>query len=246
VPQGDALADALNDWGVTIHSDLVAVHEVVKTPSRASDPIEDALRVPMFFVIREYGDHMLTQPLRSLDSLFFPITPIETTPKAGYKTARILPVPQTLKIWGESNVEAAMNSDDVKYDPPKGAAKGGDMSPPLFGGAVVEKEGGGRLVVVGCINFIANQILGFRDPGLAQQGIYVYRFPGNSELFMNSVFWLARQETMISISPTAMEVSRIKEMNNGMLGFWRVGVLLVLLPALVIAAGIVVFVKRRD
>ena len=42
---------------------------------------------------------------------------------------------------------------------------------------------------------------------------------------------------MISISPTAMEVSRIKEMNNGVLGFWRVGVLLILLPALVIGAG---------
>jgi hypothetical protein len=134
----------------------------------------------------------------------------------------------------------------VKYDPPKGAAKGGDMSPPLYGGAVVEKEGGGRLIVFGCIQFALNQIIGIPDPNLARQGILVARFPGNSELFLNSVFWLARQEPMISISPTAMEVSRIKEMSNGVLGFWRVGVLLILLPALVIVAGIMMFVKRRD
>jgi hypothetical protein len=139
-----------------------------------------------------------------------------------------------------------MNGEEVKYDPPKGAAKGADMSPPLYGGAVVEKDGGGRLVVVGCIQFALNQIIGIPDPKLAQQGILVARFPGNSELLLNSVFWLARQEPMISISPTAMEVSRIKEISYGALAVWRVGVLLILLPCLVIVAGIVMFVKRRD
>jgi len=246
MPNGDALADALGDWGVSVHTDLVAVHEAIKSSAQATDMIEDAVRRQTFFVLREYGDHMLTQPLRSLDSLLFPITPIETTPRAGYKTTRILPVPQTLKIWGESNIDAAENGDEVKYDPPKGAARGGDMSGPIYGGAVVEKEGGGRLVVVGCINFIANQLIGFPDPNMARQGIFVSRFPGNSELMMNSIFWLAHMEPMISISPTAMEVSRIKEINKGALEFWRVGVLLVLLPALVIVAGVVMFVKRRD
>jgi hypothetical protein len=246
MPNGDAVPDALGEWGVTVHTDTVAVHEQVKSTGRSSDPIDEALRVQMIFVIHDYGDHMLTRPLKSLDSLMFPILPIETQARAGYKTTRILPVPQTLKIWGETNVEGAMNGEEAKYDAPKGAARGGDMSPPLYGGAVVEKDGGGRLIVLGCIQFALNQIIGIPDPKLAQQGILVARFPGNSELFLNSVFWLARQEPMISISPTAMEVSRIKEMNSGVLGVWRVGVLLILLPCLVIAAGIVMFVKRRD
>jgi len=246
MPNGDAMPDALGEWGVTVHTDTVAVHEQVKSTGRSSDPIDEALRVQMIFVIHDYGDHMLTRPLKSLDSLMFPILPIETQARPGYKTTRILPVPQTLKIWGETNVEGAMNGEEAKYDAPKGAARGGDMSPPLYGGAVVEKDGGGRLIVFGCIQFALNQIIGIPDPKLAQQGILVARFPGNSELFLNSVFWLARQEPMISISPTAMEVSRIKEMNSGVLGVWRVGVLLILLPALVIVAGIVMFMKRRD
>jgi hypothetical protein len=246
MPNGDAMADALSEGGVTVHTDAVAVHEAVKSSQRSSDPIEEALRVPMIFVIRDYGDHMLTQPLKSLDSIMFPILPVEISNKQGYKATKILPVPQTLKVWGEGNVEAAMNGDDVKYDAPKGAAKGGDLPPPLYGGAVVEKDGGGRVVVFGCIQFALNQIINIPDPKLAQQGIFVSRFPGNAELFLNSVFWLARQEPMISISPTAMEVSRIKEINNGALAVWRVGVLLILLPALVIGAGIFMFVKRRD
>jgi len=43
--QRDAMADALNEWGVTVHTDAVAVHEAVKSPQRSNDPIEEALRV---------------------------------------------------------------------------------------------------------------------------------------------------------------------------------------------------------
>lgn len=246
LPNGDALAEALDEWGVKVHTDTIAVHEQVKSSGSAANPIEDALRMQFIFVIRDYGDHMLTKPLSSLESIMFPIVPIETSAKAGYTTTRILPIPQTLKIWGETSVEQAMNGDEVKYDPPKGAMKGGDMPGPLYGGAVVEKNGGGRVIVYGCIQYALNQMIGIPDPNLARQGIMVSRFPGNSELFLNSVFWLSRQEPMISISPTAMEVSRIKEINKGVLGFWRVGVLLVLLPALVVVAGVMMFMRRRD
>ena len=45
------------------------------------------------------------------------------------------------------------------------------------------------------------------------------------------MFWLAKMEPMIAISPAAMEVSRIEPMSPGVQGFWRTGVLLVGLPA---------------
>jgi len=243
VPQGESMAEALDEWGVTIHTEAVAVHEALKTTAKSADIIDEYLRAPPVFTIKEYGDHMLAKPVKSLESFLWPILPIETQPKAGYTSTKIIPIPQTLKIWGETNLED-MSSDKLKYDPPKGASKSGDMAPPLWGGAVVEKSGGGRIVVLGCIQTVFDQFL--MIPDLSVPGRRVARFPGNSELFLNSVFWLSHQEPMISISPTAMEVSRIKEMNNGTLGFWRVGVLLILLPALVVVAGVVMFVKRRD
>jgi hypothetical protein len=246
LPNGDAMAEALDEWGVKVHTDTVAVHEQVKGGTSSGGTIEDALRMPMIFVLRDYGEHMLTKPLSSLEGIIFPIVPVETTSKVGYTSTRVLRVPETLKVWGETNVEAAMNGDEVKYDPPKGATRGGDTPPPLYGGTIVEKQGGGRLVVYGCIQFALNQMIAYPDERLARQGIFVARFPGNSELFLNSVFWLARQEPMISISPTAMEVSRIKEIPKGVLGVWRVGVLLVLLPLLVVGAGVFMFMRRRD
>ena len=51
---------------------------------------------------------------------------------------------------------------------------------------------------------------------------------------------------MIAISPAAMSVSRIGPMSRPAAGFWHVGVLLIGLPALVLAAGAAAYVSRRD
>ena len=58
-----------------------------------------------------------------------------------------------------------------------------------------------------------------------------------------SAHWAA---AWIAISPAAMEVSRIGPISPGMLQFWRVGVLLIGLPALVLLAGVGVYWSRRD
>jgi hypothetical protein len=51
---------------------------------------------------------------------------------------------------------------------------------------------------------------------------------------------------MIAISPNAMEVSRIADMSDTKLNAWRVGLLLVGLPGLVILSGIGMYFARRD
>jgi hypothetical protein len=113
----------------------------------------------------------------------------------------------------------------------------------------VRKDGGGaRVVAIGGLELAINDIVTLPDPKLLQRErpIVVARFPGNGELIANSVFWLAKLEPLIAISPAAMEVSRIKPMSDGTLKAWRVGALLVGLPGLVIAAGALVYFARRD
>ena len=69
------------------------------------------------------------------------------------------------------------------------------------------------------------------DPKMAkQQKVDVARFPGNGELFTNSVFWCAHQERMIALSPSALDTARIEPIKPGMLNFWRFGVVLVACP----------------
>jgi hypothetical protein len=53
-------------------------------------------------------------------------------------------------------------------------------------------------------------------------------------------------DSMIALSPAALQVSRISDMSSGVLGFWRIGVLLVLLPLGVLAGGVGMYLSRRD
>jgi hypothetical protein len=245
-PRSDPLAAVLDEWGVKIDPDHVIVHEPVTGATNASDFIEQAQKQPIIFFIKQFGDHPLTRPVNGLEGVILPMIPVTAQAKAGYKAASLIPVPQTLKIWGESDISAAMSGGNIQYDAPKPPEKGGDLPPPFNAGAAVEKDGGGRLVVFGSVEFAMDNILTIPDPGLLQQRIYAARFPANGELFMNSIFWLSKQDAMIAISPAAMDAARVGDISKGTLNFWRVGVLLIGLPLLVVIAGALMYVNRRD
>jgi len=121
-----------------------------------------------------------------------------------------------------------------------------DVPQPVFAGAIAEKKDKGRLVVIGCENFITNMLLELTDPKLERSKVRVARFPGNSELFTNSIFWLARNEKMIALSPSALDTARIQPVSRGTLNFIRVGLVWIGLPLLAIVAGIFAWLVRRD
>ena len=59
------------------------------------------------------------------------------------------------------------------------------------------------------------KFLDLPDPQIARdEGRFVARFPGNGELCANSVFWAARMDSMIALSPNALQVSRIGNMSK--------------------------------
>ena len=85
-----------------------------------------------------------------------------------------------------------------------------------------------RVVVFGDSDFAAN----------AYSGV-----PGNANLFTNAVNWLAQQENLIAIRPTAAEDRRVamtpRQQTATMLGS------IFVLPALIFAAGIFIWWRRR-
>jgi ABC-type uncharacterized transport system involved in gliding motility auxiliary subunit len=246
-PQADDLHEALADWGISVDTHAIAVHEA--NPSQggpSGDMIEDAQRVPFIFVSNSYGDHPITRPLQSLDMLLLRMLPVSVTETKGVKATKLLPLPQG--AWGERDTEAASQGQPVTFEAAGKDGAAGDIPGPIFVGAAGEKDGGGRVVVIGGLELALNDIVTLPDSKLLQRErpILVARFPGNGELLANSVFWLARLEPLIAISPAAMEVSRIQPMSDGTLKAWRIGALLVGLPGIVIAAGAFVYFARRD
>jgi hypothetical protein len=240
--QGSDLAGVLKDWGVSVRTNTVAVHEPVRVDAAPVDDfIEDARRQPPIFVINEFGGpHPVTSTLHSLDAALVPMLPVEAPGADGAQVTRLLPVPQEPKSWGETDLSTLMRANaNPTLDPT-------DMPGPLYAGAAVQKKDKGRLVVIGSASFASNLMITIPDQRLARQGVIVSRFPGNGELFTNSVFWLAGMDNMIALSPSALDTPRIQPMSAGVLAFWRWGVLLTGLPIMALTAGLFVWIARRD
>lgn len=241
-PHADDLALAVSDWGIRIRTDAIIMHEPITAKgSEGEDFIEMARRMPWIHVLNSYGDSPFTKPLQSLDSAWIAPLPIQKSEKPlapGTTMSQILPIPNEPPSWGETNFEESREMP--KYD------KAVDLPAPLFAGAFAERAGKGRLVVVGSASFVQNNLLRVPDLKLQKQKIEVARFPGNGELFTNSVFWLTHNEKLIALSPAAMDTARIQPMSAGMLAFWRWGIFLVGLPLAAVFAGVMVYQSRRD
>jgi hypothetical protein len=178
--------------------------------------------------------------LNSLDGVLFRLVPVNKLNTPGVNVTPILPIPEQPTSWGKTDLVSLQNGRKPTFD------KATDIPGPLWAGAVVEKKGAGRLIVIGCRDWASTSIVRFPDQRLQKQRLDVARFPGNGELFANSIFWLANEDNMIALSPAAMDTPRIAAMSPGALNVWRVGVFLIGLPVAALLCGLFVYQSRRD
>jgi ABC-type uncharacterized transport system involved in gliding motility auxiliary subunit len=153
------------------------------------------------------------------------------------ETATAFPLARTVDLKSGTTAEKLFSTSDNSYattnlssaeirvDPKK------DKKGPLaLGAAGTVKQGAkeGRFVAVGSSNFIANNIL---------------RFNGNRDLFLNMMNWLSSDEDLISIRPKDPEDRRLTLSQRQMSTIFTSSV--VGLPLIVVAAGLMVWWKRR-
>jgi hypothetical protein len=259
-PLKDSMDMALEPMGIRPRADFVIVHEALPPPERRSnDLVEAALQANQFvFKLNHYGDHPIATPLEGLDFLQAGSMPIMTTEApAGVKVTPLLPIPMSPHFWASADAQSILSSDRARVvtfnavpDVDNGRMYGdidNTAAAPLYGAAAAEKTDGSRLVVVGSSLFASSDLVDLPDNEMLEKhGLTVARLPGNGEFFVNSVLWLAHEDSMLAISPHALQVARIKEMTPAALGFWRVGVFTVGLPLAVLFAGLLVYSNRRD
>jgi ABC-type uncharacterized transport system involved in gliding motility auxiliary subunit len=226
MPQLSAL---LKEWGITatdsVVVDLSGLTRVATVPVAAPP----------------YPNHVITDRFQLIT--MFPLARA-VVPAAGAPPERTAqPIVQTTaRAWAETNVATLESSDGPAADPDKGDIAGPvtmavavavpSTSPEA---AAAEKKEGEetrsaetRLVVFGDSDFAANQYLGIE---------------GNADLFMNSVNWLAQQESLIAIRPKEASDRRLTMTANHITGlFW---LSIVLVPAVVLGAGIYTWWRRR-
>jgi len=169
----------------------------------------------------QYGSHAIVKEMKGT-GVAFPIVRSLTTASSGNASA------ETIVSSSQNSIATTqLSGKGIKVDPNSADKK---SYPVAAAGAYRSGAPGkeGRFAVVGCSNWAANSAL---------------RFVGNRDLFLNAMSWLANDEDLISIRPKdpvdkRLEITRAQLM---MLRF----ISQFLIPAAVILAGILVWLKRR-
>jgi ABC-type uncharacterized transport system involved in gliding motility auxiliary subunit len=224
------LTGILRDWGVNV-TDSVVVD---------ISGLTNVLTVPV--AAPPYPNHVITDRFNLLT--MFPmaraVTPAEGAPPE--RTAQSF-VQTTPRAWAEVNLASLENPEGLQAETDKGDIAGpvslavAVATPgkqPTETPAAETKDGEEqrtpetRVAVFGDSDFVANAYLGIE---------------GNGDLFMNTVNWLAQQESLIAIRPREASDRRLTMTANHITGMFWLSV--VLIPAAVIGAGIFTWWRRR-
>ncbi|NUR54828.1 MAG: GldG family protein [Acidobacteria bacterium] len=230
-PQLAALQTLAKDWGITVGND------VVLDVSGMGQLIGTDESVP---VAASYPPHAITENLRLLTA--YPLARSVTPTEGGANGHTAQPLVETSRSsWAETNLKSLTGGQPAKLDE-------GDKQGPVTLGAAVsapiadaaakpidpklqaekDRKPETRVVVFGDSDFASNAALGV---------------PGNRDLFLNAVNWLAQQENLIAIRPRDPEDRRVTMTADQARRVFYLTVLIV--PGLILLAGVQTWWRRR-
>jgi ABC-type uncharacterized transport system involved in gliding motility auxiliary subunit len=229
-----SLVGLLKDWAIEVGTNVVV------DVSGAGQLLGTGPDVP---VSARYPPHPITERFNLLTAyrLARSVTPI--TGNTSGKFAQPL-VETSPASWAESDIKTLNTTGEVSRDVDKGDKPGpvslaAAVSSPASDAPAAEtpKEGEApddtskpetRIVVFGDSDFASNSSLGI---------------PGNRDLFMNTVNWLAQQENLIAIRPRDPEDRRVTLTARQQTAvFWLA---IFVIPGLLLLAGVQTWWRRR-
>jgi ABC-type uncharacterized transport system involved in gliding motility auxiliary subunit len=215
-----ALVKLAAQWGVDAGTDVVVdqVTRLFAAPALGVSPL-----------VQNYGAHPITHDFK--ERTIFPmarsVTPA-AAPKAGFAVTALAMTSDT--SWGETDIDGIFKRQEAKLDP---ADKRGPIDVADAIEADLSKTGGGkgeaRIVVFGSADMANNQFVGQLF---------------NRDFIVNSADWLSGEENQISIRPRQLRSSRFRLTADQFTIVFILSVLL--LPELLLIAGIVVWWERRN
>ncbi|MFT3685658.1 MAG: hypothetical protein QM783_12150 [Phycisphaerales bacterium] len=205
---------------------------------------------PRIDVLDPHADHPIAKAINGLRlRLQWPVTINADTPAAGVHVQPLVTLPADGALWTESEWQqfyglvgqvkgdyTRIANPPVKDSARDGTAPGAGWTLALA--AEVEKSGGGargrqRVVVVGANGWFLDDLT---DAVGTVDGRQVAFFPGNLQLLESAVTWLAGQDDQILRSASVASAPTIPALSPTQQA-WMRWLLVVVLPALVLAAG---------
>ena len=215
-------------WGITPLLDRQILREVQRGDGRAQ---------PMAaHVVADWPkDLAITQALQGLSGVFIEASPL-TLRKSEQMNVQHWPLVElrSHRMWAER--VSAGHDGHIEYSEANAAD--------AFTVAVAAESEDKRLIVAADPRWASDRVTNIGYGGLP--AMYTgAQFPGNSELFVNSVYWLAGLDQMIAASPRTQDIRRIGAMSDMAMSAYRWS-LLMGMPMVVLVIGVGVwFVRRR-
>ncbi|MFL7795074.1 MAG: GldG family protein [Anaerolineae bacterium] len=206
----------LSNWQVRFGDGVVA------------DEVNRAGQNPLYPVAWNYGYSPITTDLNRLHMItaFFHARSIEQTgdPLSGVTFSSL--VETSAYSWAETGAELSQDDADIAGPLTLVATI---ESGPMFSSQAATSSSKTRIVLIGDTEFAINEI--------------VNEITGNEQLFLNSVNWLAEEERLIAIGPKDAGPSYmfITDVQKNLIVF----VSIIVIPAMVGATGIAVWLLRR-
>ncbi|HEY9077084.1 MAG TPA: Gldg family protein [Anaerolineaceae bacterium] len=185
--------------------------------------LDPAVNPPTVAISDTYGNHAITNPMTTMATVFFTARSVSVTETSSGDFSSTVLVKTGSSAWGETDFQALQNN---RYQPDQGKDL---LGPVPLAVASTNNASNGRIVVIGDADFGSNQL---------------YAQSGNSDFFVNSVDWVARQDTMINLTPKNMTTRILMAPSIVNMGIILL-VTVFLIPGIVFIVGISVWISRR-
>ncbi len=219
------ITEWLSGWQITAQTDRIVVEEFQQSNRQTATSAQ--------FLVNTWPSALpVTKALAGMQGVFMIVSPI-IVGQDGQTTHHPLIELRGRRLWTHTDLSSLQAIQNAKFSE-------ADSAESFLIGVASERDGK-RLVTVAESEWAKDRVtsslqLTVNGPALV--------FPANSELFVNSVLWLAGLEDLIAASPRSQDVPRINPMSDEVLWWHRAG-LLIGVPAAALLLGLSVWVVRR-
>ncbi len=222
------ITDLLDEWGITVQTDRIILREVPQANRRNA--------TVMRFLVSTWPDALpITTALNGMQAAFLAASPILTGTDQGATHHTLVEIKGS-RLWTHTeltSIEAVQSATFSEAD-----------SAPSYTIATASEKDGARLITTAEEVWASDDMTGYGLLGPGTAELTGAMFPANSELFVNSVYWLAGLEDLIAASPRSQDVPRVRPMTAEKL-WWHQVALLAGLPLAALVLGLGVWWVRR-
>jgi ABC-type uncharacterized transport system involved in gliding motility auxiliary subunit len=220
-PNTDSKLDSLlQQWGVRLDNRL------------AVDVSNNVGLGPAVALVTQYGQHPITKDFGNGISLYPFARPLEVTPVSGVESTTLMVTKPYPSSWAESDLQ----SENLQFN------EGSDRKGPLTLGVALKRKLSAKPQTQPTPTSTESRLVVLGNSDFATDGLFQQQL--NGDVFLNSVTWLSQQDQQpLSIRPKEVKNRRINI--TGMQANLLALSSLVILPLIGLAAGAILWWKRR-